>query len=204
MPAKPGCSQAPHNKQMSEPHELKTWAVLGDKLLFQPQDTLKSMEKNSGLVCRSWGCGDTLHFVQRSEALQPLEAQPIFIHDQGCSLEPRLSSGLKQCHSYSSTKPQKLGPDAAPLLLLHHRPGRLFRENAFKKKLLGGEKGKMVWRKESVSVSEWSSEALSCHCSQQPSFKTCTKLALFWKHSPVHGQWGLDFCLGLKARPSYK
>lgn len=39
-------------------------------------------------------------------------------------------------------KTPETGADTAPLLLLHHRPGRLFREKAFKKKLLGGGKRK--------------------------------------------------------------
>lgn len=55
---------------------------------------------------------------------------------------PDCPFGIKQCQNYSRTKKQNLGPDTAPLLLLHHRPGSVFRENAFKKKLLVGEKKK--------------------------------------------------------------
>lgn len=48
MSANPGSSQAPHNMQMSEPHKLKTWTMLGGKLV-SAQKNFKPGLQESGM-----------------------------------------------------------------------------------------------------------------------------------------------------------
>lgn len=66
----------------------------------------------------------------------------------------------------------------------------------------GGTKGRKVWGKASVSLVSLQPAAQLQNMHQAGIFGS-TALTLSMARA-VRGQWDLDFCLGLKAWPSYK